>query len=101
MLPAITATLQGPTCCRSSVALLAIAATLRGPARCCSSVARTLASCSALPASVLDHHCNVARSCSVAPPPAIAAVAAELYTFDVSRTFVGRPLDFHPRTFVR
>jgi hypothetical protein len=41
-LPAIAATLQGPTRCRSSTALLAIAATLRGPARCCSSVARTL-----------------------------------------------------------
>jgi hypothetical protein len=34
------------------------------------------------------------------PPPAIAAAAVELYTFDVSRTFVGRPLDFR-QTFVR
>jgi hypothetical protein len=49
--------------------------------------------------SVPGHHCSVARSCSVAPPPAIAATAVELYTFDVSRTFVGRLPDFSP-TFV-
>jgi hypothetical protein len=56
---------------------------------------------------VPGHRCSVARSCSVAPPPAIAAAAAELYTFDVSRTFVGRtstnfrPLNFRPQTSVQ
>ncbi len=57
------------------------------------------------------HHCNVARSCSVAPLPAIAAAATELYTSDVGlssdlhRTSVERPSNFRPSnsrpTFVR
>jgi hypothetical protein len=56
------------------------------------------ASCKALPT-------RRSRSCNVAPLPAIAAAAVELYTFDVGlsfdfrRTFVERPSDFRP-TFV-
>ncbi len=128
----IAATLRGPACCRTSQqhaarssALSAIAATSRGPARCWPSQQRcdvqrvaaaapeercklqcvdgqrrnNVASCNAL-----GHRCSVARSCSVALPPAIAAAAAELYMSDFRRTSIQLssiqlPSDFRPSNF--
>ncbi len=89
--------------------MLAIAATLRRPTtpeercklQCVDGQRRNnAASCNAP-----GHRCSVARSCSVASPPAIAAAAVELYTSDVGlssdfrQTFVRRPSNFRPSNF--
>jgi hypothetical protein len=107
----IAATLRGPARCRTSQqhaarssALSAITTTPRGPARCRPSqqrreVQRVVATVpeeryklqcvagqrrnNAASCNAPGHRCSVARSCSVAPPPAIAATMAEIYTSDV------------------
>jgi hypothetical protein len=78
----------------TSSALLAIAATLRHLARCCNSAARTLqAVVRCRPTSQQRYELQRSRPslqrCEEASLPAIAAAAAELYTFDFRRTSVG------------
>jgi len=103
-LSTIAAPLRDPTRCHSSAALLAIVVVPRSPTCCYSSTIRTLqaprvasqcrsnvTSCSAP-----SHRCSVARTCSVAPLPVIAATAAEFYTFDFGPSFDGLLLDIRP-----